>query len=163
MAAAALVRPAAAGGMVVVTGVSPGTTAPALEALIRWDAAWLAAGELAERRLLHLPPADIFAEVVGTRGTLEAIATREGLPAGVTAYGPTRLPGVGPAAGVARSGAGGGDSGDLGLVVPFRLLLRARPQDVDALATVLRQVRAERSARKETDTLRVRMGVADVN
>lgn len=163
MAAAALVRPAAAGGMVVVTGVSPGTTAPALEALIRWDAAWLAAGELAERRLLHLPPADIFAEVVGTRGALEAIATREGLPAGVTAYGPTRLPGVGPAAGVARSGAGGGDSGDLGLVVPFRLLLRARPQDVDALATVLRQVRAERSARKETDTLRVRMGVADVN
>ncbi|MER7475437.1 primosomal protein N', partial [Micromonospora sp. NPDC000018] len=54
LAAAALARPAAGGGRVVV--VADGALAP-VQALLRWDAAWFAARELAERRELGFPPA----------------------------------------------------------------------------------------------------------
>ena len=53
MGAAALVRPAADGGRVVVLADSGH---PAVQALVRWDPATLAERELAERAELHLPP-----------------------------------------------------------------------------------------------------------
>ena len=161
LAATALVRPAGAGGLVVVTGVSPGSQVPALEALVRWDPAWLAARELAERRLLALPPAAVFAEAVGPRAALVALAARPDLPEGVTAYGPSPL--ADRSGGHVEDGTavGGADAG--GADPAYRLLLSAHPQDVDALATALRAARAERSARKESDGLRIRMGVADVS
>ncbi|MEY3734623.1 MAG: hypothetical protein RL347_1982, partial [Actinomycetota bacterium] len=58
-AAAALVRPKAP---VVVTADA---ALPVVQALIRWDPAWLAARELAERRELGLPPAVRSATVTG--------------------------------------------------------------------------------------------------
>ena len=56
-AAAALTRPGAEGGVVVLAGAPSRATLPAVEALVRWDPAWLAARELAERVALGLPPA----------------------------------------------------------------------------------------------------------
>jgi primosomal protein N' (replication factor Y) len=54
LTAAALARPAADGGRVVV--VADGGLAP-VQALLRWDPTWFAARELAERRELGFPPA----------------------------------------------------------------------------------------------------------
>ena len=62
LAAAALARPAPAGGRVVV--VADGALA-AVQALLRWDPAWFAARELAERRELGFPPAVRMASVTG--------------------------------------------------------------------------------------------------
>ncbi|CCH72924.1 hypothetical protein BN11_210029 [Nostocoides australiense Ben110] len=54
-----------------------------------------------------------------------------------------------------RAAAGEGEA------AAYRLLLRAQPADADAMATALRAVRAERSARKEPDSLRIRVGLTD--
>ena len=43
-------------GSVVLAGTPTHTTMPAVEALVRWDPAWLASRELAERVELALPP-----------------------------------------------------------------------------------------------------------
>ncbi|MBT8161405.1 MULTISPECIES: primosomal protein N' [Arthrobacter] len=61
--AAALVRPADEGGLVVVT--ADDTTAAG--ALVRWDPAGYAARELSLRQELHLPPAVRIASVTGQR------------------------------------------------------------------------------------------------
>lgn len=164
MAAAALVRAAAQEGTVVVCGAPLDQPAPAVQALVRWDAPWLARRELAERRQAQLPPAMIFAEAVGPRKVLEQIAARADLPAGVARFGPvpkaaSAAPAVPAGARAAapatvRAAAGEGEAA-------YRLLLRAQPADADAMATALRAVRAERSARKEPDSLRIRVGLTD--
>jgi primosomal protein N' (replication factor Y) len=61
--AAALVRPAHEGGLVVIT--ADDTTATG--ALLRWDPAGYASRELALRQELHLPPAVRIASVTGKR------------------------------------------------------------------------------------------------
>ncbi|GAA4037445.1 primosomal protein N' [Arthrobacter methylotrophus] len=61
--AAALVRPASEGGLVVIT--ADDTTATG--ALLRWDAAGYASRELALRQELQLPPAVRIASVTGQR------------------------------------------------------------------------------------------------
>lgn len=58
--AAALARP---GAHVVVTAES---SAPAVQALIRWDAPWFAAHELAQRTEANLPPAVRMAQLRGS-------------------------------------------------------------------------------------------------
>ena len=45
----------------------------------------------------------------------------------------------------------------------WRIVQAARLVPKKGLATALRAARAERSARKESDGLRIRMGVADVS
>ena len=63
MAAAALARPAAAGGRVIVVA-DRGQTA--VQALVRWDPAGAAARELADRTALGFPPATRMAAVSGS-------------------------------------------------------------------------------------------------
>lgn len=65
--AAALVRPAADGGLVVITA---GDTT-AVGALLRWDPAGYAARELALRAELELPPSVRIASVTGPRAAVE--------------------------------------------------------------------------------------------
>jgi primosomal protein N' (replication factor Y) len=78
MNAAALARPADAGGRVVVVGES---SDPSLQALLRWDPAGAAARELADRESAHLPPASRVATLTGTEeavtSALEALAPPE--------------------------------------------------------------------------------------
>lgn len=139
LAAAALVRGRSLGGVVVVCGAPPDGAAPAVDALIRWDPVWLARNELTARAELGLPPVAVFAEATGDRKTLAEIAERTGIASGATAFGPLALP--------------SGDS--------HRLLLRTTTEAAPGLSGELRAIRAERSARKVAEPLRIRMHVDD--
>lgn len=69
-AAAALAAPSAP---VVITAEN--SLAP-IQALVRWDAAWLAARELTERESAGLPPATRMAALVGAGEDIRAVAQR---------------------------------------------------------------------------------------
>lgn len=137
MGATALVRGAQDDGTVVLCGVPPHGPAPAVEALSRWDAPWLAARELADRRELSLPPSTVMAVVTGERRAVAAVAEGD-LPAQATPLGP--VPGADGSA---------------------RLVLRVPPQSAGALADYLAGVRRVALAKKEDDVVSVRMRVAD--
>jgi len=145
LGAAALTRPASDGGAVVLAGTPTHTTIPAVEALVRWDPAWLASRELAERVELALPPTVTMAQVVGPRGPLVAALEAASLPSTVERLGPLPFRGPTPTAGPPLA----------------QVLLRVpRPQH-DELAHHLAALRAERSARKEPESVSVRMDLAD--
>jgi primosomal protein N' (replication factor Y) len=116
--AAALARPAADGGRVVVVA---DRGLPAVQALTRWDPAGAAARELADRTALGFPPATRMAAVDGT-----AAAVREVLAAlaGFEVLGPVA--------------AGDGE----------RLLVRVTRAEGGRLAAALAAVQAQRSAAK---------------
>jgi primosomal protein N' (replication factor Y) len=119
-AAAALARPAADGGRVVVVADQ---ALPAVQALVRWDPQGAAERELAERTALRFPPVVRLAAVDGPRAALaEVVAELE--PAGWELLGP-----VDHAEGE-------------------RLLVRAPRERSGALATALAHLQATRSARK---------------
>lgn len=84
-AAAALVRPAGEGGVVVLVG-DP-APAPA-QALVRWDPALLAERELAERTELRLPPAVHLVTLEGTRHAVTGLLAGADLPAASEVLGP---------------------------------------------------------------------------
>lgn len=137
MGAAALVKGAQEQGTVVLCGVPPHGPAPAVEALSRWDAPWLAARELADRRELSLPPSSVMAVVTGERRAVAAVAEGE-VPEGATALGPV-----------------------LGADGSARLVLRVPPQSGGALADYLAGVRRVALAKKADEVVSVRMRVAD--
>jgi len=83
--AAALARPHAP---VVVTADAG---LPVVQALIRWDPAWLASRELAERRELGLPPAVRAATLTGAPAAVSAACTE--LPPQARVAGPLDVPG----------------------------------------------------------------------
>jgi primosomal protein N' (replication factor Y) (superfamily II helicase) len=143
MAAAAMVEPAAAGGRVVV--VAEASLAP-VQALIRWDPAGHAAGELAARAELGFPPAVRMAAVDGTPDALTALeeTALDGmgeLPPGAEILGPVPLS-------VPR-----GES----TAVRERLLIRVPRTQGRALATALAALQAGHSSRKHPDPLRVEL------
>ncbi len=138
MNAAALVRPAPAGGKVVVVADS---VQPAVQALVRWDPATFADRELAERAELRFPPAVRMAALTGLPAAVQGLLDDTVLPAGTELLGP--LPG--PA------------SGDPGQV---SYLLRVPRADGAALALALRAGQAARSAAKAPGTVRVQLDPA---
>ena len=121
-AAAALARPAAQGGRVVVVG---DRGLPAVQALTRWDPAGAAQRELADRAALGFPPTTRMAAVDGPAAAVGEVAAalRDGSP---------ELELLGPVAD------GEGE----------RLLVRAPRARGKELAAALRAVSAVRSARK---------------
>jgi primosomal protein N' (replication factor Y) len=138
LAAAGLVRGAAEGGQVVLCGAPTHTTLPAVEALVRWDPAWFASRELAERVPLSLPPTVAMATVTGERRAVEAALRQTDLGDEVERLGPLPM--------------GDGD---------VRMLLRA-PLDARAgLSASLVAMKAVRSARKEPATVQVRVDPPD--
>ena len=147
-AAAALVRPAGAGGLVVVAGVPAGVTATPVEALVRWDPAWLAEREFAERRELGLPPASAVARLAGSRRAVLAAADEVAAVVPVERLGPLPVPTT------RHTGGGEGDPTD---PPPVQLVLRAALSDAPALAAALVAVRAVRSARKDPEPLSIRV------
>ena len=145
LSAAALTRPASDGGTVVLAGTPTHTTIPPVEALVRWDPTWLASRELAERVELALPPTVTMAQVVGPRGPLVSALEAASLPSTVERLGPLPFRAPTPTAGPPL----------------VQVLLRVpRPQH-DELAHHLAALRAERSARKEPESVSVRMALAD--
>ena len=79
-AAAALARPAAAGGVVVLADPSG---VPPVEALVRWDPVWHAERELAERVELGFPPAVRVATLDRSAGRRAPAAVRADRLAGL--------------------------------------------------------------------------------
>jgi primosomal protein N' (replication factor Y) len=85
MNAAALARPAARGGRLVVVGES---AEPVLQALLRWDPAGFARREMDERLSAHLPPASRLATVTGSDEAVTAALDALTLPPGAEVLGP---------------------------------------------------------------------------
>ncbi|WP_205571781.1 primosomal protein N' [Arthrobacter celericrescens] len=85
--AAALVRPASDGGLVVVTADDSTATG----ALLRWDPAGFAARELALRQELKLPPAVRVASVTGPRADVVHFTGALGRSLELRAVGPSPL------------------------------------------------------------------------
>ncbi len=83
--AAALVRPATAGGRVLCVGDA---AHPGLQALVRWDPGGLARREIEERQSAHLPPASRVATVTGEPADLEQALASLQLPPGAEVLGP---------------------------------------------------------------------------
>ena len=138
LAAAGLVRGAAEGGQVVLCGAPTHTTLAPVEALVRWDPAWFASRELAERVPLSLPPTVAMATVTGERRAVEAALRQTELGDEVERLGPLPM----------------GDS-------DVRMLLRA-PLDARAgLSAALVAMKAVRSARKEPTSVQVRIDPPD--
>jgi primosomal protein N' (replication factor Y) len=138
LAAAALTRGAAEGGQVVLCGAPGHTTIPAVEALVRWDPAWLAQRELADRAALSLPPTVVMAAVSGERRAVEAAVAQTRLDEDVERLGPLPL-------------------GDDAVRVLVRVPLDRRVAVTSALAAM----RAVRSARKEPVSVQVRVDPPD--
>jgi len=144
MNAAALVRPAADGGSVVV--VADGAQ-PAVQAIVRWDPATYADRELAERAELKFPPAARMAAVSGPEQAVAALLEVLALPQHAELLGPL------PAA-----------DGRAGTVAPtseaVRYLVRVPRSEGTALALALRAAQAVRSAAKEPGVVRVQLDPA---
>lgn len=85
--AAALVRPAVEGGVVVLTAAQ----SEAAAALIRWDPAGFAERELALRQELGLPPAVRLIAVTGKLNSVADFTARLDFPAEVRCIGPALL------------------------------------------------------------------------
>lgn len=162
LAAAALTRGSEREGMVVLCGVPTHTTLPVVEALVRWDPAWFAERELAERRELALPPTVRMAQVVGPRLALQRALDEAELGDEVERLGPMPAPvprdrrgatgnGVSPA-----RASGAADAGPL-----LQMLLRTDLAHGPALASALKDMLAIRSAHKEREPVSVRIDPAD--
>ena len=124
--AAALVRP---DGQVVVGAEA---SIPAVQALVRWDAAGHAARELAERAELGFPPATRMASLSGVTGAVAETLELAQLPDPNDVIGPVLT----------------GDGAQ-------RVLIRVPRQLGGELASALKAAAAIRSARKAADPVRI--------
>ena len=147
MAAASLSRPGSAGGVALLCGTGS-VTEPAVEALVRWDPAWLAASELADRLPLRLPPTMVLARVSGDRQALADLAAASAEITGAERFGPIPLPAAPRAA-----GEGGGDQA--------QFLLRVDRGRRSELADWLAGARAVRSAARSPGPITVRVDVRE--
>jgi primosomal protein N' (replication factor Y) len=138
-AAASLVRPASEGGTVVLLA-DPALAA--VQAVVRHDPAGFAARELAEREVLHLPPAWRVAELTGEPADVADLLGHLHLPGEASLLGPVPVP-------EPRRGPASGDR--------VRALLVAPRPIGGELAAALKAASAVRSARKEGGPVTVRV------
>lgn len=146
MNAAALVRPAARGGSVVV--LADGGLPP-VQALLRWDPPGYARRELAERAELAFPPAVRMASLTGCRDALRDLLGLLELPAPGEVLGPVPLAGDGADE--------GGPGADAGGETAERALVRVPRTQGLALSRALRSAAAARSARKAPGNVRIQI------
>lgn len=164
-AAAALVHGREEGGAVVVAGVPPHAGVRPVEALVRWDPAWGAAGELVDRRELGLPPARRTALLTGDPATVEdaADALRR---TDLEVLGPLPSPAPRPAQAPGVTGAGDEDRVQLLVREGRAPAATATPSDpsagTDRLVTEVRRLRAARSLRKSPGVLVSRLDPVDL-
>ncbi len=144
--AAALVRPAAEGGRVVVVADS---SLAAVQALIRWDPVRHSERECAEREQLRFPPSVRMAAVWGSQAAVTELIDAARLPPGADILGPVPTGEVTPVS----------DGADAEQVRVFFRVPRSRGAD---LARALQAAQAVRSARKAAGTVRVQMDPLDL-
>ncbi|SON63642.1 putative primosomal protein N' [Mycobacterium simulans] len=143
MAAAALVRSRADGGVVMVVAES---SIPTVQSLIRWDPVGHSEAELSARTDVGLPPSVHMAVLDGTAEAVTALLDRARLPAEAELLGPVELP-----TGVRRpAGATAG-------VPVTRMLVRVRREQGLELAASLRRGVGVLSARQTRDPVRVQI------
>ena len=142
MTAAALVRPGPQGGRVIVIADS---TLVGVQALVRWDPVWHAAGELASRAELGFPPAMRMAAVDANPKALGDLLDSLRLPEAAEILGPV------PIEPVQRPQPGQQPE------ERERALIRAPRDQGGALAAALFDAVKLRTARKETDPVRVQL------
>jgi primosomal protein N' (replication factor Y) (superfamily II helicase) len=152
MRAAALVRPAGDGGVVVLVG--DGAPRPT-QALVRWDPGGFADRELRERDELRLPPAVHVVAVEGPRHAVQDVLARAALPTGSDVLGP--LP-VAPGDGV--------EDTSVLLQLPTEVTVRALvrtpwPLAGDVVARLV-AARSARSARREPGQVRLHVQPHDL-
>jgi primosomal protein N' (replication factor Y) len=149
LTAAALVRPASAGGRVIV--IADSTLVP-VQALVRWDPAWHAAQELAGRAELGFPPVTRMATVDGTPTALADLLDAVRLPENADVLGPVPID---PPPGRPYTGEQPAEERE-------RALVRAPREQGRALAVALRDAVKVRTARKEAEPVRVRLDPLDL-
>ncbi|MGA9873038.1 MAG: primosomal protein N', partial [Rhodococcus sp. (in: high G+C Gram-positive bacteria)] len=146
MTAGALVRAGTDGGRVVVVAESD---VPTVQALVRWDPVGHARTQLDERVEVRFPPAVHVAALDGSTSAITALVEAASLPDDVEILGPVDLPEG------QRQPAGGGEDRVDGDVQ--RMLLRVPRSEGSALARALADAQAVRSARKNTEAVRVQI------
>ncbi|AOT04739.1 primosomal protein N' [Arthrobacter sp. U41] len=152
--AAALVRPAGAGGLVVITA----DDAAGVGALLRWDPAGYAQRELSLRQELQLPPAVRVASITGGRTAVghfsEAVEQQLG-PQGIV------LRTAGPAPLVMTGAPGQGGAAGSG-VEDVRTLLFIPYSQATQVTRVLRAVKVAAAAKRTDDPVQLRLDGVDV-
>lgn len=138
--AIALVRPAEAGGEVLIVGTS---TLPAIRDLVAHRSRVFLDRVQEDRRALDLPPASRVAEIAGDRAAVRDFLDRVELPDGAQVFGPIELD---PAEGRERA----------------RSVVRLPLARGRELADALRAGVSLRSAHKAAGSLRVRLDPPDV-
>jgi primosomal protein N' (replication factor Y) len=143
MAATALVRARADGGVVAVVAES---VIPTVQSLIRWDPVGHAESELDARAVVGLPPAAHMAAVDGLPDAVDAFLAATELPEGADLLGPVDLPvGARRPPGVAAHS-------------PVSRMLVRVPRDGGlALAAALRRTAGVLSARHDHEPVRVQI------
>jgi primosomal protein N' (replication factor Y) len=134
-----------------------------VQALVRWDPGGHAARELAERTQLALPPAARVASITGSpRAVQEALDALGRVPTAVV---------LGPVPAAARwTGPGRGSRGrdETGRDAPgedapaVRAVVRVDRTHGPALARALQAAQGIRSARKATDSVRIKVDPTDL-
>ena len=148
-AAVALVRPAAAGGVVVLLA---DPVLAAVQAVVRSDPAGFARRELDERTTLRLPPAWRVAELVGRSVDVSDLLGHARLPDGASVLGP--VPVELRAGG--RRGAGR-EPAEVSIEPRVRALVSVPRSLGSELASALHAAAAVRSARKEGAPVTIRI------
>jgi primosomal protein N' (replication factor Y) len=143
MAAAALVRSRADGGVAMVVADS---VLPTVQALIRWDPVGHGDAELNARTEVGLPPSVHIATVDGHPDSVKALLDNAELPDGAELLGPVELPTA------ARRPPGAGAD-----TAVTRMLIRVEREKGLALAAALRRAVAVVSARHEQEAVRVQI------
>jgi primosomal protein N' (replication factor Y) len=140
--AASLVRPASAGGQVIVAADA---AHPVVQALVRWDPAWLAEREVADRRELGFPPVTRIASLSASPTALAEFLAALRLPEDADLLGPVpERP---------RPGQEGERE---------RYLVRVPRTAGAALAHSLAEVQGVRSAKKAPEHVRVQLDPLDL-
>lgn len=140
-AAAAQVRGQA---RAVLCGVPPHAGLPAVEALVRWDPAWLATRELQERAELGLPPVRRHAAVTGSSAAVAEVAD-ELAAAGHEVLGTSETV----------------EHTDGRAAPRVTATVREAAEARSSLVSAVRAVRAGRSARKAGEAVRIVLDALD--
>ncbi|MDR6987171.1 primosomal protein N' (replication factor Y) [Paenarthrobacter nitroguajacolicus] len=152
--AAALVKPAREGGLVVITADDTVATG----ALLRWDAPGFASRELALRKELHLPPAVRVASITGTRADVGHFA--DAFEASATLPSGSKLRKAGPAPVQLYPGASQGASSEADEDV--RTLYFLPYGDAAEATRALRAVKAASAAKRTSGPVQLRLDGVDV-
>ncbi|SNR51307.1 replication restart DNA helicase PriA [Haloechinothrix alba] len=138
MSAAALVRSAGDGGRVVV---GADAALAQVQAMVRWDPAWYAERELAERAELGFPPAVRMASVQARADVLADLLLELPLPDAAEVLGPVPV-----------TPERAGEDAEI-----ERALIRVPRDEGRALAGSLSAAQARRSARKAREAVRIQL------